>query len=633
MDTTMPKDKPMPPQSGDGLLDAIPSGIIVLDGNGRISMANQAASKLSGWAMHELVGGNFHQILNHSRRDGTERPEAESPLVLTQNDGQERRVDDDVFWRSDGMPFPVHYVVSRLNRAGDPEGTVLVFEDVTREKRASDEIKLALVKAKVAQDRLNDVVNTITDGFALWDSNDRLWLFNDRFLELNAPIRDQIRYGLPFEKFASLAFSEGVFAEDGGTDHPSYEEMVEDHQRTGITREYRLRDGRWVRLTDRRTMEGGCVGIRTEITEEKARDQALEESSELLNQIQAIANAGTWAIDLDTGEAMFSAETRRLIGAPPTEAASLETLIEHIFPPDQDYVRKVLSEDREWDAPFDWEFRTGIAETRFLRARAAMKRCSDGRSRRLLGMMIDVTEEKLREEQLQSIVDELSRSNAELKRFAFVASHDLQEPIRSISLYSQILERSLGDRLDRTDRENLDFITSSAKRLRALVGDLLRFAQVNHGDKAFDWIESASSLGMALKNLEAQIFSTEASIDAGVLPSVVGDESQLTAVFQNLISNGIKFSRPGVPPRISVTADEEDNTWVFTVADNGIGIEAKYLDGIFEVFKRLHTIQAYPGTGIGLPICKRIVERHGGRMWAESAVGRGTTFRFTLPMP
>ena len=612
------------------VLNAVAGGIAVLDGTGRIVLVNDAASRLSGWSKEELLGAEFHALMYFARRDGTEWAPEETPVFATAQDGRERRVDNDVFWHQDGIPFPVHYVVSPLTRSTDSAALVIAFEDASSDKRTEDEMKLALVKAKVAQDRLNQALETITDGFALWDTQDRLLLFNERFVSLYDRVKQHVRPGISFEKFMKLAIEGGVFADSQGREKELLAQILNDHLQAGKSREYKLHDGRWIRVSDRETQEGGYVGIRTEITEEKKRGQALRESIEMLRQAQSIANAGSWAIDLNTQEAVFSEETRRLVGAGSSDAG-IEALTAHIHPEDRDRVLAAISVTLEENLPFDAEYRVVQDGERYLRSKGTVLGGTDEQSKRLIGVVIDITDQKQQEARLKEMVDELSASNAELERFAFVASHDLQEPVRSIITFAQILERRLGENLNDQDQEYLDFMITGAKRMRALIKDLLAYSQVGQMHQPFSLVDMDGVLSATKENLTTLIKETKARITWEPMPAVAGDGSQIMELFQNLFTNAIKFGRPDVPPVVSVSVRDNDGETVFSVADNGIGVEAQYQDQIFEVFKRLHTVADYPGTGMGLSICKRIVERHGGRIWVESEPGKGCTFFFTLP--
>jgi len=225
--------------------------------------------------------------------------------------------------------------------------------------------------------------------------------------------------------------------------------------------------------------------------------------------------------------------------------------------------------------------------------------------------------------------DELARSNAELEQFAFVASHDLREPLRMVRSFCGLLRDRYRDKLDEQAIKYIDFAVDGAIRMQGLVDDLLEFARVGRGDEHFEHVSLDDVVRHALTNLEAAVVESGATVEFDRLPTVRGDALRLKHVFQNLIGNAIKF-RGADPPVIKVTAFREGDGWRITVADNGIGIDPKHFDRIFVVFQRLHTKDEYPGTGIGLALCKRIVEVHGGRIWLDSQPGQGTSFHFLL---
>jgi signal transduction histidine kinase len=228
---------------------------------------------------------------------------------------------------------------------------------------------------------------------------------------------------------------------------------------------------------------------------------------------------------------------------------------------------------------------------------------------------------------------ELIRSNAELEQFAYVASHDLQEPLRKVASFCQLLEKRYGDQLDDRGRQYIDFAVDGAKRLQVLINDLLTFSRVGRGHEVRTEIPLSQPLDTAISALDAVIEERGAVIDRpGELPPVSGDATLLAMLWQNLISNGIKFAQEGEPPRITITSSEApDSMWRFCVADNGIGVAPEFSDKIFIIFQRLHGRDAYPGTGIGLALCKRIVEYHGGEISLDATYSGGTRICFTLP--
>ncbi|MFW5921519.1 MAG: PAS domain S-box protein, partial [Polyangiales bacterium] len=249
----------------------------------------------------------------------------------------------------------------------------------------------------------------------------------------------------------------------------------------------------------------------------------------------------------------------------------------------------------------------------------------------VLSTIVDITGRKHAEDALAERTAELARSNAELEQFAYVASHDLQEPLRMIASYTELLAKRYADQLDERAAKYIGYAQDGAARMRRLIEDLLAYSRVRTRGRAPQRVAASRCLTQALENLRLQIRETGASVEQGELPSVLADETQLTEVFQNLLSNALKF-RGEDPPRIRVWAERQDGHACFYVEDNGIGVSAEHAERIFQVFERLHTRDEYPGTGIGLALCKRVIERHGGHIGVRSEPGGGATFWFTLPV-
>jgi signal transduction histidine kinase len=234
-------------------------------------------------------------------------------------------------------------------------------------------------------------------------------------------------------------------------------------------------------------------------------------------------------------------------------------------------------------------------------------------------------------EQLKSKAEELSRYNAELEQFAYVVSHDLQEPLRLVAGYMRLLAERYSDQLDKDAQEFIAYAADAAARMKRMITDLLAYSRTGRNGTEIVAVACGAALDQACADLRAAITESAAEVSHGPLPTVLGDAAQFTHLFQNLIGNAIKF-RSQAPPRIHVSAERNGQEWVFSVCDNGIGLDPQFAERIFLVFQRLHAREQYPGTGIGLAIARKVVEHRGGRIWVESEPGKGATFHFTVPV-
>ncbi len=247
----------------------------------------------------------------------------------------------------------------------------------------------------------------------------------------------------------------------------------------------------------------------------------------------------------------------------------------------------------------------------------------------IITLLVNISRRKQLEKKLKQLLTDLKRSNEDLEQFAYIASHDLQEPLRMISNYVQLLARRYQGKLDADADDFINYTVDGVKRMHTLINDLLSYSQTGGRDKLFKPIDCGIVLNRGLSNLQMLVKESGAVITYDVLPVVMANSSQLTQLFQNLIDNAIKFQGEE-PPQIHISAKKEKNEWVFSVRDNGIGIEPEFFKRIFIIFQRLHNREEYSGTGIGLALCKKIVECHDGRIWVESEIGKGSIFYFTI---
>ncbi|HLJ48531.1 MAG TPA: PAS domain S-box protein [Bryobacteraceae bacterium] len=298
-----------------------------------------------------------------------------------------------------------------------------------------------------------------------------------------------------------------------------------------------------------------------------------------------------------------------------------------IHPEERDELMKRWQHSLATAEPFEMEARLRRHDGvyRWFVIRSIAIKSQDGQILRWFGSSTDIDQQK-------QVERELRRVNKDLEQFAYTASHDLQEPLRSVKIYSQLLADRYGSRLDGQAFEFLEFLRGGASRMEMLIRDLLAYTQVTRLDEPVEGTDANIAIAEALANLKHAIDKSEAQITFTHLPSIRMHSTHLKQLFQNLISNAIKYRSPDRPPEIRVTAEERGRYWVFSVSDNGIGIEPQYKERIFGLFKRLHNGDEYSGTGIGLAICQRIVERYHGHIWVESELGRGSTFFFTFPL-
>lgn len=339
----------------------------------------------------------------------------------------------------------------------------------------------------------------------------------------------------------------------------------------------------------------------------------------------------------DAREANFlyvSDYAEKLLGYPIELWKESENFWSKIIPPEvlPTVIEQTLQLASEKDAGLlQFPIITQDGRTLEMEAYISFMRSPDGSIAGIRGTMIDISERRQRERLLEKTSEELRRSNAELQQFAYVASHDLQEPLRMVASYLQLIERRYTSLLDDSGREFIFYAVDGASRMKTLINDLLMLSRVQTQQREFLLVSSAEALQMALQNLKVVFEENHVKIVYETLPQVYGDPILIAQLLQNLISNAVKFKRSDSAQITLNTRHLKEGWWQFSLADNGIGIEQEYFERIFAIFQRLHTREQYPGTGIGLAICKRVIERHGGRIWLESTVNVGTTFHFTLP--
>ncbi len=349
----------------------------------------------------------------------------------------------------------------------------------------------------------------------------------------------------------------------------------------------------------------------------------------------AEAGTGTW--DVGTNLVYFDHRLEQMFGlSPGNPAITYAAAMERVHPDDIALLEVTLAKALGGNGRFTGEFRVKAPGGRFrtLSARGVTVQDADGRPERMTGLCQDITERRQSHEELERRVElrtaELIRSNRELEQFAYVASHDLQEPLRMVSSYLELLKQRYREHLDQDAQDFIKYAVDGSARMKCLIDDLLMYSRIGTRGKLFEPTDSLKVLEQALANLRIAIEESGAAISWDPLPIVHADDTQLIQLFQNLVGNAIKYRSSDIPT-IKITVEQQNHSWLFRLTDNGIGIDPRYAERIFVIFQRLHTRSQYQGTGIGLAICKKIVERHGGRIWLDKSVEKGATFCFTLP--
>ncbi len=368
-------------------------------------------------------------------------------------------------------------------------------------------------------------------------------------------------------------------------------------------------------------------GTAKDITERKRTEGALKESEAQLAEAQRITRTGSWSHDLVEGKFSWSDELYRIFGVNKSEVGGhFQFFLDNIHPEDRARVLKANLEAMEFGDPFHIEYRilTPGGRVKTIREIGYSKKDECGKVVRLFGTAQDITDQKRTEARLR-------RSNAELQQFAYVASHDLQEPLRMVTMYIALLSKRFGDELSPLAKEYMRNAVEGSSRMKELIDDLLQYSRLDSRQIDQEPVDMNAVARQVVENLDASIREAGARVTIEPLPAIPADEQQIGQVLQNLLSNAIKF-RSREPPRVRVSAVAYSTEYVFSVEDNGIGIDQRYADKLFKMFSRLHDRSEYQGTGIGLAIAKKIVERHGGRIWFASEPGKGSTFFFTIPI-
>ena len=517
-----------------------------------------------------------------------------------------------------------HNVIPRGNGDGSPT-------------RSPDQSYFAETGGPAAAELLSKLLNTVTQGIALFNADRKLVLYNQHYPELFGYPEGFLRIGMGLEEILALncARNDRTPAE---TEAYIRERVAAVKSKEPSRREHVRPDGRVLAIRFTPTPDGGFISTYVDITERKRAEAEAERTAIVLKTTIENMADGVRVFDKDLRLVVCNQKSLDLFGYPQSFGVP--------GVPYEKFMQVSLERGDYGDCNAQ-QLAVKLARVKAGTTSIAEHRLPDGRTIQkmrnpmpdggFVATYLDISDRKRAESELadqahklEQAMVELQRSNAELEQFAYVASHDLQEPLRMVASYCQLIQRRYAAKLDKNANEFINFAVEGAKRMQSLINDLLIYSRVGTKGKPMVATDLEQVLADALANLVIAIEESGAVITHDPLPQVNGDGVQLLQLLQNLIGNALKFRRDE-PVRIHIGAARKDDRWLIDVRDNGIGIEPQYAERIFLIFQRLHTRTEYPGTGIGLSICKKIVERHGGKIWVEPAPVHGSVFKFTLP--
>jgi PAS domain S-box-containing protein len=594
------------------LADTAPVLIWMADTDAKRTYFNKPWLDFTGRSIEQESGNGWFESIHpdDSARCTSTYLSAAGKRELLEMEYRLRRFDGEYRWVFDrGVP--------RFTSDGAFEGYVGCCLDITDRKRAAEE---ALRFSWIVENTEDAILSKTLEGTILtWNKGaERVYGYTAA-----EAIGRSILFVIPPHRRAE---NEDVLAQVRRGEGISYET---ERQRS---------DGQIIRLavtvSPVRNTEGEIVGMSTIARDISARvraEEAVRESEQSLRLALKAARMGTWTNDVHQGVVRWSPELEEIFGIRGgTFGGTEQDFFNLIHPEDRERIavdiRDAIERHGEYEIEFRYRRANGTAGWMSGRGRPFFDR--DGTLLRLAGVAMDITERKRLEMELTQRTEELLRSNRDLEQFAYVSSHDLQEPLRTVHAYVQLLERRYKNNLDRDADDFIGFIVSGVQRMEEQIQALLDYSRVGSPGRSVASVDADRALNAALSNLEIAIRECGAVITRDPLPVVEANYFELGQVFQNLIGNAIKF-RGDSAPHIHISAESQDGMWLFSVRDNGIGIDQQYGNQIFEIFKRLHGAE-HDGTGIGLAICKKAIETHGGRIWMESQLGKGSTFYFTL---
>ena len=588
--------------------------VYVHDMEGNFLDANDAALNLLGYKKEEIPLVSFSTLLDEGQMHRAFKILEDIKLTGSQKAPAEFKVR-----KRDGGYVWIETEASVIYRKGRPYAIQGIARDISERKKAERSLKESEEKFRLAFENAKDAI---------------FWADAETGEIINCNKSAEFLLGREGEDI--IGHNQTILHPPQKADY--YIKMFKKHitQKGAIDEEAEVitKSGEIVpvHITASLTFVGGkpvIQGLFRDITERKKTEEALQNSEIIYRTAIDFTYDWEYWLGPDRNYVYVSPSCKRITGYGPDEFLSDPDLITKItHPEDRSLVTRHFHEGlQNMNDLSNMDFRiiSRSGEERWISHYCMPVYNEKGVWLGRRGSNRDITEQKRAKE-------ELMRSNAELKQFAHAVSHDLREPLYVVDGFAKLLQRRYGGKIDATADEFIGFIIDGVKRMQTLIKDILEYSEVRLKDTAFESTDTSLVVGFAIGNLKASIRENDALITYDeALPTVMGNFSQLCRLFQNLIGNAIKF-RGENPPEVHIAAEKRGNEVVFSVRDNGIGIDLRNREQIFNVFQRLHSKETYPGTGIGLAICKRIVENHGGRIWVDSEPGKGSTFYFSIPL-
>ncbi len=606
------------------LFESIADGITITDLQGKILDTNEASVHIGGHTSREqLIGRNGAEFILKEDRERAARD-----VIKALSEGRSSGMIEYRLLTAGGGEKDVEVTVAPLrDRAGKPFGMITVTRDVS-ERRCMEK------KLRESERKLRTIFEAIHDSLILTTPDAHIVELNEAAVRLQGYKNKEEMIGLSafdwvVEEYREKAYQYGLKA----LKERSYIDRLEYRVRRADGSEFEA-EFSGVPLLDDAGNLAGWVTISRDISARKCMEKKLRESEEKLRSIfetiqdsLIITTPDGKIIDLNEAAVRLHGfkDKAEMIGL-----NAIEFVVEEYRQAVYEHGVKAFKSGAYLDRLEHRVRRVDGSE--FFAEFSGMPLFDDaGKLAGWVTLSRDITERKRMESKVQQLLEELKRSNMELEQFAYVASHDLQEPLRMVSSYVQLLARRYKGKLADDADEFIEYAVDGSTRMMGMIQALLIYSRVGTKGKPPEPTECEVVLAQTLKNLQTALAEKGAEVTHDPLPTIMADGIQMVQLFQNLIGNGIKFQAEGVKPHVHVSVEDKGEEWQFSFKDNGIGIEPQYKDRIFVIFQRLHGKQEYKGTGIGLAVCKRIVERHGGRIWVESELGEGATFLFTIP--